>query len=337
MAVAGSSRRVLRRQPSSDGIEEDMSQRVDEDVVDEDAAPDKDRNEKQPRRTSRSVKKEGKKKAEGHEDAGADDSIEIMENQPLDKAAAQKLNGLASDWDMMRRKNHAPYYGLVRDVATVFAEFAEGEKSKQVLGELDAVVRELLDTENELLAHDKVLKDLNQRVTQQEQITNVVERYKGEAARELKEYNQKTSRQKYVKVEEYVNFRQAIFEVQYPETAMPPVSDFLPKEDGDASDDDDDVQVGGVTQDYKCPLTLTILVNPLTSKLCGHSFSADAIREYLGPSHTVRKDCPASGCKKGICLTDLEPNKELAKKAKDAARRERMREDDSEVEEDVVE
>lgn len=36
-------------------------------------------------------------------------------------------------------------------------------------------------------------------------------------------------------------------------------------EDGDDSDDDDDVQIGGVTQDYKCPLSLTILVDPLTS------------------------------------------------------------------------
>lgn len=36
-----------------------------------------------------------------------------------------------------------------------------------------------------------------------------------------------------------------------------------------------------------------------------------------------------------ICLSDLKPNKELAKKAKDAARRERMREEDSD--EEVVE
>jgi hypothetical protein len=35
-------------------------------------------------------------------------------------------------------------------------------------------------------------------------------------------------------------------------------------EDGDESDDDD-VQVGGVTQDYKCPISLTPLVDPVTS------------------------------------------------------------------------
>ena len=35
-------------------------------------------------------------------------------------------------------------------------------------------------------------------------------------------------------------------------------------EDGDDSDDDD-VLVGGQTQDFKCPLTLTTLVDPLTT------------------------------------------------------------------------
>ena len=36
-------------------------------------------------------------------------------------------------------------------------------------------------------------------------------------------------------------------------------------EPGDVSDSDDDIEVGGVTQDYKCPLTLTPLEDPLTS------------------------------------------------------------------------
>jgi len=36
-------------------------------------------------------------------------------------------------------------------------------------------------------------------------------------------------------------------------------------EDGDDSEDDDDLEVGGSTQDYKCPLTLTMLVDPMIS------------------------------------------------------------------------
>lgn len=120
--------------------------------------------------------------------------------------------------------------------------------------------------------------------------------------RRANEYKEKTTRQKYATADEYFSFRQAVFvslqsvgshtsnfkcvvqEVQNPEIAMPPVTDFLQRggccsqllwllfaealfypEDGDESDDDDDLVMGGVTQDYKCPLTLTILVDPLTS------------------------------------------------------------------------
>ena len=36
-------------------------------------------------------------------------------------------------------------------------------------------------------------------------------------------------------------------------------------EDGDDSDEDDDLEIGGVTQNFNCPLTLTPLVNPVTS------------------------------------------------------------------------
>ena len=73
-------------------------------------------------------------------------------------------------------------------------------------------------------------------------------------------------------------------------------------------------------------MTLTIFYR----KTCGHSFSAEAIRQYLGNSRTNRKKCPTSGCNKVISLDDFKANKELAKKAKEAARRERMREEEEE-------
>lgn len=36
-------------------------------------------------------------------------------------------------------------------------------------------------------------------------------------------------------------------------------------EDGDASDDEDDLEIGGVTQVYTCPISLTPLVKPMTT------------------------------------------------------------------------
>lgn len=40
-------------------------------------------------------------------------------------------------------------------------------------------------------------------------------------------------------------------------------------ESGDDSDSGDDVEMGGVTQNFHCPLTLTSLVNPVTSLVFG--------------------------------------------------------------------
>jgi len=39
----------------------------------------------------------------------------------------------------------------------------------------------------------------------------------------------------------------------------------LRSEDGDDEDEDDDLEIGGATQNFNCPLTLTPLVNPVTS------------------------------------------------------------------------
>ncbi|KAH9936319.1 uncharacterized protein B0H18DRAFT_973327 [Fomitopsis serialis] len=325
MPVAGPSRR-RRRDPSSDGIEEAApTQRTDDVVNDDEEAP--------PRRGMKAVKAEKQKAKEkqkaaqqeaagdGDEDDADVDPLANFGDQPLDKAQAQKIHGYSQDWDMIRKTRHVQFYGLVKDVATTFAEFAEGDKGEKMMTQMDKLMRELMDTDAELVYHNKVLHDLHQQVVRGEEITNVVDRYQEGVQTKLNEYQKKTSRQKYARTDEYASYKQAIFEVQNPGTAMPPMTDLIPR-------DEDDVQVGGVTQDYKCPLTLTILVDPLTSRVCSHSYSATSIREYLGV-RGGRKKCPALG--------DLSPNKELAKKAKDAARRERMREEDSDDEGEVIE
>jgi SUMO ligase MMS21 Smc5/6 complex component len=145
-----------------------------------------------------------------------------------------------------------------------------------------------------------------------------------------------TSRQKYVKSEVYAAFKQSIYEVQHPNEAMPPVVEFLPREEGDNSDDDeDDIQVGGVLQDINCPITLTPLVDPQTSLVCQHTFSAAAIQQVLGPNRFTKKKCPASGCNQMICLNDLKPNKELERRVKAYQRRAQRREEDHDAEEIV--
>ena len=57
----------------------------------------------------------------------------------------------------------------------------------------------------------------------------------------------------------------------------------------------------------------------------------------MGNNRVARKNCPYAGCSRVISLADLKPNKELAKKAREAARRERMREESDSDDENVIE
>lgn len=110
-------------------------------------------------------------------------------------------------------------------------------------------------------------------------------------------------------------------------------------EEGDESDDDDEIEVGGKTVSYLDPLTRVWLENPVTSlsssarlvflgfnlllsRTCGHSYSHSSIYEFLGRGS---KKCPEAGCDKYISRVDLEENETLAREVRNAQRQEAER------------
>lgn len=129
---------------------------------------------------------------------------------------------------------------------------------------------------------------------------------------------------------------------------MPPLTNFFEKEAGDESDSDDELEIGGQTQDYKCPITLGLLTDPLTAcvpplslppiplpllhqslcadnpnrSVCKHSFSGEAIRaSFAGKGRGATISCPAAGCRQKITLEMCRPNPQLAKRVKAYERR----------------
>jgi E3 SUMO-protein ligase NSE2 len=69
--------------------------------------------------------------------------------------------------------------------------------------------------------------------------------------------------------------------------------------------------------------------------ICQHSFSAEAIRQVLGPNKFTKKKCPVSGCNQMISLNDLKPDKDMARRVKACQRRAQRREEEHDVEEIV--
>ncbi|KII86942.1 hypothetical protein PLICRDRAFT_43627 [Plicaturopsis crispa FD-325 SS-3] len=339
MPVASSSRRRSRREPSQDQIEEDEpSQRMDEDDVDdeEEHASRRLKKVKSEKRTGKQRQRE-QEEEDNAKPVDDDEPIDVdnFPDHPIDKKESQRLIGLAQDWSNIRKNMHRGSYNLVKDVGASMAEVTSGDASVKALSELDLIMKDLIDVEAEMLAHEKTIEDLHQVIAQEIPVTDSVDRYEKGVKATLNAYRNKTTRQKYAKSEEYAQFKQRIWEVENPDKGMPPINDFIPKESGDVSDDDDDLEIGGATQDFKCPLSLTMLVEPYTSTLCEHSFSKKAIIDYIrGSGGEVT--CPTSGCKKVLTLGVVKPNKDLEKRVKAVVRRQQRQAEDS-GDEDVIE
>ncbi|KAN0125461.1 hypothetical protein V8E53_015431, partial [Lactarius tabidus] len=266
----------------SDHIEEDDDATQNQDVDAVDADEDEEQQPRPPRRTlSRSAARERSTRGaprdtpapEQDEPDDAQDAAAVFDedafgNKPLSRQDGQRLNGMASDWNMIRTNLKESAFSLLTEVSTAVAEYADEDTAEKELDRLDGFMRELIDIDTEIRSHEQTLKDLHQQVVTGEEISDVLERYQVQVQEKLDAHNKKTSRQKYARSEAYAAFKQSIYEVQHPNEAMPPVVEFLPREEGDHSDDDeDDIQVGGVLQDFNCPITLTPLVDPQTS--CG--------------------------------------------------------------------
>lgn len=98
---------------------------------------------------------------------------------------------------------------------------------------------------------------------------------------------------------------------------MPPLTDLIPPEgDEEGAASDDDIIVGGVTQDFKCPLTATLLVDPVRNKLCKHAYSREAILQHVHGERRHRREatCPAAACSAVVLERKLQDAPDLARR-----------------------
>ncbi|OJA08773.1 hypothetical protein AZE42_01294 [Rhizopogon vesiculosus] len=364
MPVASSSKRKstrLRREPSSDGIEdENPSQRA----GNNDDVEGGEDEEEQPRRKVKQEKKVHKQTREESEhedepvhtiDDDEDDRIDIknFRDQPLDKKEGGKLAGIAQDWEMIRKQIHQGSFSLVKDVANSLADVLEGDHADQAsyqslstlldhlnyskaLSDIDKIMKTLIDIDHEMQSHELTLSGMHQQLMRGESVEGAVDLYEKEVKKRTEEFYDKTTRKKYGSHEQYVQFKQGIFEVQNPGVNIPPINDFIPREEGDESDDEDELEIGGVTQDFKCPITFMMLKDPMTSSTCGHAFSGEAIRGYLKNCPPSGRSCPTAGCSQKITMAMLVADSGLEKRVRLAARRAQRDEDNSDVDDGEV-
>lgn len=244
--------------------------------------------------------------------------------QPLGPSSSMALKALIKDYDEGLLSVDATRQ-IISDAAVEWAAVTQNPGKKGDL--LDRDYRELIDTEEEMRTRREALKAISNAVASGQAVFDAVEQYKIQVKRALTAYHQKTMRQKYLNHKGYNDFHQCVWEA-WNDEAMPPLQDRFPAEVGD-EDEDDDIAVGGVKEDFKCPLTMALLDCPVTSAGCGHSYSKDAISGYLEQCQRRRErpQCPRAGCEKTISASTLRDDRDLEKRVRRHKRRLEQREE----------
>ncbi|KAG8720679.1 hypothetical protein FRC08_018522 [Ceratobasidium sp. 394] len=263
-------------------------------------------------------------------------SIANYPDQPLEGVQEDKIRVLGSDL-RVHDQLYSQAIEAMSDTAVMLADALPGGEDpfeNEEIMKIKASLLELLDMQHISALHlDALDADVRKPVGGGRKIVDPASIFNSGMQQRIDAYKSQTARQKYAKSKAFKTFVEAIWESGHSE-AMPPVIQFLPREDGDAEDSDDDMEVGGVTQEYKCPITLKIYTDPLTSTVCGHTFSAEGIRDFLKGKDSDK--CPGTGCNQRISMSVLKLDRGIQKKAIAAERRAKNKEaqTDSEIDED---
>jgi hypothetical protein len=119
-------------------------------------------------------------------------------------------------------------------------------------------------------------------------------------AERAKEYADLDMYTKYARNNDYIAFKKMLQDARDPDSQVPDPSTWF-DEDGEPvlgpikNEDAEELEVVGIKQDYRCPLTQAPLVKPLTSRICQHTFEKDVILEFV-QSQGPKVHCPQTGC-----------------------------------------
>ncbi|KAJ1730216.1 hypothetical protein LPJ72_004579 [Coemansia sp. Benny D160-2] len=202
---------------------------------------------------------------------------------------------------------------------TVAAIDLENEADTARVEEVDAALRRLLDAQYEAEMEEALVAGL--ATTGADPDTALAEYVASRAARQ-RTYQGLADGRKYGGNARYRDFRQQIWDTNHEGEAMPAGALFGAggNSGGEEAEDDGDLVISGARLTYRCPLTATWLIDPVTSKTCGHSFSNTAITDYLR-SKGGSCVCPSVGCRSTVGLRDLFPDKVLERKVANRLRR----------------
>ncbi|MBW0538220.1 hypothetical protein O181_077935 [Austropuccinia psidii MF-1] len=256
-------------------------------------------------------------------------------NKRLEPQVAEThLRGLVSESQQEIRNLRRPLEAL----ELVAAELAECGECDTMLNEVDAQAREVIGNIRLIELRQTELEELRESVHQlhrnpHKSINTHLELCQ-KLSNRISHWNSLSARQKFAQDSRYKNFRQRIWEASGSQGVMPNLKTFLPNEKDDQEPDssDDELEIGGGTQNYKCPFCLAYLKTPLVSQICQHAFCKDCFESYVKQSRVPEVSCPTVGCSQMLHPTVVQVDDALAVRIRHFLRRKEQREAEEELE-----
>lgn len=97
-------------------------------------------------------------------------------------------------------------------------------------------------------------------------------------------------------------------------------------------DEEDDIEIGGVTQTYRCPITGGVFKDAAKSTSCGHYYEYEAIIQHI--TATARRGgsakCPQFGCSQVLTRASIVKDPGMQRRAVAFLAREEKKRDEEE-------
>lgn len=181
-----------------------------------------------------------------------------------------------------------------------------------------------LNNIDELKVQKKVIEDIKQKLNVNEEISSVNKTYDAELEMEKERFYHQPKYKRYAANKEFQEFRETLWDVKSEGRTMPSLlvytrqkygydDDDMIMDTGEDEEEEEDIVITNQQESMVCPITKRVMIDPLISRRCQHSYSS-VVKEMIRDSPERRIECPVAGCVHFITLSDLRPNKLLARK-----------------------
>ncbi|KAJ3097458.1 hypothetical protein HDU97_004868 [Phlyctochytrium planicorne] len=189
---------------------------------------------------------------------------------------------------------------------TTMLDLEDAGTHKEQLDQLEDAFKGVLDLMHQVEVQRKVVEKVKSMLVNGTDVemagkegSRLNSYVKTEVEKKMKAYHALSDKEKYWKVQPYIDLKKRLWEPF--------------RMDGSSSNDDDDLEIVAEQSSYICPISAALMEDPYTSKVCNHSYSK-IILDVIRKSYNGKTECPVSGCNKVLRLTDLVRDKVLARK-----------------------